>query len=101
MTYSTTLCRMITGTELEIEFGIEITYSFCASSGDGWNEPREDAHIEIESVFANFINYSKYKLGNILQQSSCEIDLTKEETEKMEETIMSSLEKDYREYEKD
>lgn len=32
----------------EVEVSVE--YSTVAASGDGWNEPHEPAHIEIESV---------------------------------------------------
>lgn len=32
------------------EYPLTVTYEFIKASGDGWNEPREPAHIEVDGA---------------------------------------------------
>ncbi len=84
---TTTLYRNIEGTQLEVEFAVEVEYTYYKASGDGWNEPHEDAYIEIEGVTGRYKSAQDIIANQPGQED--EITLTKEEEEK----IYSEIEK--------
>jgi hypothetical protein len=59
------------------ELEIEVTYDYARACGDGWNEPREAAHIE--NIWAAYVD------------TGIDVELTEREQDRLEDEAMDDV----------
>jgi len=52
--------------DAEAEYAATVTYHRHAASGDGWNEPREDAHCEVVGITLDYTPTRRIPLDDLI-----------------------------------